>query len=247
MTAILIDDEPDCLVVLAHKLAAYCPELKVVATFGDSVLALKEVRRLQPDIVFLDIEMPKMNGFQLLDEIGTINFTLIFTTAYNHFAVKAFKYAALDYLLKPIDPDELKSAVQKASLKHFADLRQLDLLRKQLQGGVRPTAIRVAMPYQHGYTLMETDDILYCESDGSYTRFFLKNGEIHLITRILGEVTDTLQGGDFFRIHKSWLINIKHVKQFFRNEGAYVVMSDGKNIPVARSRREDFQRLLTRL
>ena len=247
MKALIIDDEPDCVAVLSHQLAIYCPQVQVIAAVSDSLLGLQEIRSLQPDLVFLDIEMPKMNGFQLLDEFGAPSFTLVFTTAYDQFAVKAFKYAALDYLLKPIDPEELKAAVAKAEDKHRTDLRQLEVLREQLLNGDRGNPHRVAMPYQHGYILLKPDDILYCESDGSYTRFFLNTGEIHLITRTLGEVENTLQSGPFFRVHKSWLVNVNHVRQFFRNEGAYLIMTDGKNIPVARKRKQGVQDLFMRL
>ncbi|MDX1907659.1 MAG: LytTR family DNA-binding domain-containing protein [Bacteroidia bacterium] len=244
MKAILIDDEPDCLAVLAHQLAAHCPEVQVLSAVSSTTLALKDIRRLQPDIVFTDIEMPQMNGFQLLDEVGDMPFALIFTTAYDQFAVKAFTYAALGYLLKPIDPAELVVAVNRAAQQQRTDQRQLQVLKQYLSQTGTDQAQPLALPTSGGYRIIEARNITYCESEGSYTRVFLVQGESHLLTRILGDIEGTLLGGSFFRTHKSWLVNLHHVRQFIKGEGAHVIMSDGKSIPIARNRREDFARLI---
>jgi two-component system LytT family response regulator len=246
MKVVLIDDEPDSLAVLAHQLARHCPEVNVVGSCSDSLAGLEGIRQLQPELVFLDIEMPRMNAFQLLDHFPDLPFRLIFVTAYDQFAVRAFRYAALDYLLKPVNPEELKAAVAKALQWPQAkiDQRQLEILRGQLEPG-KQQPLRLLLPQRQGYSMVLPDDILYCESEGSYTRFYLANAESCLVTRMLGEISKTLEGSHFFRTHKSWLVNLNHVKQFFKTEGAYVVMRDSRHIPVARNRREDFQRLMT--
>lgn len=240
MKAIILDDEPDCVAVVKTLLERHCPQIRIAATCTDSTEGLRMLQADPPNLLFLDIEMPKMNGFQLLDQLADIPFHLIFTTAYDMFAVKAFKYAALDYLLKPIDPVELKSAVTRAEEKNRTDRRQIELLRQQLQQSGSKFQNKIALPYQHGYTIVETSAILYCESDSCYSRVFLESGEMYLITKTLGDVEDTLSGGDFFRIHKQFLINLRHVMRYVRGDGGYVVMPDGKNLSIARSRKEEF-------
>ncbi|MDX2283571.1 MAG: LytTR family DNA-binding domain-containing protein [Bacteroidia bacterium] len=246
LKAVLIDDEPDSIAVLSFLLAAHCPEVEVVAACGDGQAGLEAIRQLQPDLVFLDIEMPRMNAFQLLDHFPDLPFRLIFVTAYDQFAVKAFRYAALDYLLKPVNPEELKEAVAKAVQLPQMDPRQLEILRGQLEPG-KQQPLRLLLPLRQGYSVVNPDDILYCESEGSYTRLYLANAEVCLVTRILGDVSKTLEGSHFFRTHKSWLVNLNHVQRFFKTEGAYVVMRDGRQIPLARNRRDDFLRLMTQL
>lgn len=247
MKAILVDDEPDCVAVLSLLLAKHCPQVTVCDTCTTAAEAIKSVRRHAPDILFLDIEMPVMNGFQLLDELGALRFNLIFTTAYDKFAVRAFRYSALDYLLKPIDPVELKTAVEKSAEKYRIEKLQIDLLREQLFQTGPKIQNKIALPYKNGYTIVETDTILYCESDGSYTRFYFANGEMYLITKALGEVEDTLAGSDFYRIHKQYFVNLRHIARYVRGDGGYIVMPDGKSLPIARSRKDEFGELFRHL
>jgi two-component system LytT family response regulator len=246
MKALLLDDEPDSLAVLARQLARHCPEVEVLAAYTDSLAALEGIRQRRPDLVFLDIEMPRMNAFQLLDHFPDLPFRVIFVTAYDQFAIRAFRYAALDYLLKPVSPEELKAAVTKAAGWPQAnmDQRQLEILRGQLEPG-RQQPLRLLLPQRQGYSLVVPDDILYCESEGSYTRFYLANAEACLVTRMLGEISKTLEDSHFFRTHKSWLVNLNHVQRFFKTDGGYVVMRDGRQIPLARNRRDDFLRRMT--
>jgi len=148
LKTILIDDEPDCVRLLAQELAQHCPQVQVVGQTTSSEDGLRLIQVLQPDLVFLDIEMPRLNGFQLLEKIGELFFQLIFITAYNEYAVKAFRFSALDYLLKPVDTQELQQAVQKAALKQRVDGRQLELLRRQLEH--QYVTDKIAVPYQNG-------------------------------------------------------------------------------------------------
>ncbi|MCC7506212.1 MAG: response regulator [Saprospiraceae bacterium] len=246
MKALLIDDEPDALEALHLSLLETCPEVAVAGKFADPVKGLAAIRNLKPDLVFLDIEMPVMNGFQLLEELGELPFSLIFSTAYDRFAVKAFRYSAIDYLLKPVNPEELRKAVDKVVEKHRVEKAQIDLLRQQLYHPDTRRFDKIALPYAHGYTFVELADLMYCESDSSYTKFYLSTGEMYLITKTLGDVEDMLQGGDFFRIHKQYLVNMRHIRNYIRGDGGYVVMPNKVNIPVSRIKKDEFTERFTR-
>jgi two-component system, LytTR family, response regulator len=246
MKSIIIDDEPDAIEALHLTLMETCPEVAVAGKYTDSRKGLEAIRRLKPDLVFLDIEMPVMNGFQLLEELGDISFALIFSTAYDRFAVKAFRFSALDYLLKPVNPDELRKAVDKVAEKHRVEKAQIELLRQQLYHPSARSFDKIALPYAHGYTFVELNDVMYCESDSSYTKFFLNTGEMYLITKTLGDVEDMLSGSDFFRIHKQFLVNMRHIRNYIRGDGGYVVMPNKTNIPVSRIKKDEFTELFKR-
>jgi len=246
MKALIIDDEPDAVEALHLTLMETCPEVVVAGKYTDPGKGLAAIRALRPDLVFLDIEMPVMNGFQLLEELGDLPFALIFATAYDRFAVKAFRYSAVDYLLKPVNPDELRKAVDKAAEKQQIDRAQLDLLRRQLYAPDSKRFDKIALPYAHGYTFVELADVMYCESDSSYTKFFLASGEMYLITKTLGDVEEMLSGGDFFRIHKQFLVNMNNIRSYVRGDGGYVIMPNKVNIPVSRIKKDEFTELFTR-
>ena len=247
MRALIIDDERPCVNVLSKLLTDYCPHVQIVGKTTVAIEGVALAREYKPDILFLDIEMPVLNGFQVLDEIRDSSFSLIFTTAYDRFAVKAIKYSAMDYLLKPIDVKELIAAVRKAEDKKRFDIQQLDLLRKQLYAPMRTVSDKIALPYQHGFTFIEIDAIVLCEADNNYTKIFLNNGEIHLITKTLGDVEEILEEQHFFRTHRHYLINVKHIKRFVKNEGQYVIMQNDVNVPIARNRKDEFTQLFMRL
>ncbi|HOY04671.1 MAG TPA: LytTR family DNA-binding domain-containing protein [Saprospiraceae bacterium] len=246
MKALIIDDEPDAVEALHLTLMETCPEVVVAGKYTNPEKGLAAIRALRPDLVFLDIEMPVMNGFQLLEELGDLPFALIFATAYDRFAVKAFRYSAVDYLLKPVNPDELRKAVDKAAEKQQIDRAQLDLLRRQLYAPDSKRFDKIALPYAHGYTFVELADVMYCESDSSYTKFFLASGEMYLITKTLGDVEEMLSGGDFFRIHKQFLVNMNNIRSYVRGDGGYVIMPNKVNIPVSRIKKDEFTELFTR-
>jgi two-component system, LytTR family, response regulator len=248
LSTVIIDDEPDCVAVVQMLMKLHCPHIDIVGSTTKRPEGVELIRALKPDIVFLDIEMPVLNGFQVLDEIGTVNFQLIFTTAYDRYAVQAFKYSAIDYLLKPIDPQDLIAAINKAEHKQEVDNRQIELLRHQLYAPNASVGDKIALPYAHGYIIVEVAQIVYCESDGSYTKVFLASGEVHLITRSLGEVEETMESnGSFFRIHRQFFINLKHIKRIVKSDGGSVTMHGNVEVPIARNRREDFVKLFTRL
>jgi len=247
MTAIIVDDEKHCREVLEVLLHKYCPSVKLLANCASGAEALQVLSQRMPDVLFLDIEMPEMNGFELLQNIDRPDFGVIFTTAYNDYAIKAIKHSALDYLLKPVDKDELISAVQRAkenktkrSPNHIDNL--LDLINSKKQPK------RLAVPTQEGLIMINTDEILYCESDSAYCKlFFINQARPLVISKVLKEVEEVLQGGDFCRIHNSYLINMRFVQRYIRGEGGDVVMNNGTRLPVSRTRKQDFLNLLEKI
>jgi two-component system, LytTR family, response regulator len=241
MKALIIDDEPDAIEALHLSLMETCPEVVVAGKFNEPVRGLEAIRTLKPDLVFLDVEMPVMTGFQLLEALETINFAVIFTTAHDQFAIRAFRFSAVDYLLKPVDTELLRLAVDKAADKRRVDHQQMALLRNNTIGP--RTFDKIALPSAQGYQFVELSDIMYCESDNSYTKFFLQSGNTYLATKNLGDVEETLGEGDFFRIHKQYLVNMRHITKYIRGDGGYVVMPDGANIPVSRVKKDTFTSL----
>jgi two-component system LytT family response regulator len=236
LKAILIDDEPYCVQLLALQLEAHCPHLRVLAQCTDATEGLHLIRQLKPDVVFLDIEMPELNGFQLLEQLDEISFSVIFVTAYNEFALKAFKFSALDYLLKPVDTPDLLAAVAKAERQQRLDLRQLDLLKQQHQSGLYPQ--KLAVPHQGGVIFVELKDIVFCESDSNYTRIVLTSGKQHLLSKTLREVQEFLEERNFLRVHRQYLVNLDHIQMYRKGEGNYVVMTNEASIPVGRQQKD---------
>lgn len=238
LKAIIIDDEPDCVKLLSLQLKMYCPQVQVVAECTESEEGLLQITERQPDLVFLDIEMPVMNGFQLLEKIGHIPFSLVFVTAYDQFAVKAFRFSALDYLLKPIDGKDLKAAVEKAEQRRWPHTQQLSLLRQQWKGDVKILPDKIALPYQNGVTFAELKQIICCESENNYTRVHTADGHHYMVAKTLGDIQEVLEERNFLRIHRRYLINLDHIKKYVRGEGNYVIMSNDQSIPVARNQKE---------
>lgn len=238
LKAVIIDDEPDCVRLLALQLKMYCPEVEVAGECTDSNEGLMKIKSLQPDLVFLDIEMPVMNGFQLLEKIGHIDFSLVFVTAYDQFAVKAFRFSALDYLLKPIDGKDLKAAVEKAEQRRWPEKQQLHLLKQQLHGGEKILPDKIALPFQNGVTFAEIKQVIYCESDNNYTRFHMADGHQYTVSKTLGDIQEVLEERNFLRVHRQYLVNLDHIKKYVRGEGNYLILSNGSNIPVARNQKE---------
>jgi len=245
MKAILVDDESHCTESLAILLRSHCPEVEVVGKYNRSEEALPVLDRETFDVLFLDIEMPVYNGFELLNRLTNKSFDVVFTTAYDQFAVKAFKYSAFDYLLKPIDSTELKECVAKlGEKKKQGDLGdQLSFLRSVL---LREQQVpqKIALPTTSGLEYVQVSEIIRCESDSNYTRIFQGKNNATLICRTLKEVEELLEGANFARIHHSHLINLDHLKKHVRSDGGYVVMSDGSEIAISRSRKGILDNLL---
>lgn len=242
MKTVLIDDEPDSVRLLAHQLSKHCPQVSIAATCTSPEDGLAALRTEQPNLVFLDIEMPRMNGFTLLEQLEEMPFHLVFTTAYDRYAVKAFRFNALDYLLKPIDEKELMAAVDKAILRgSLTRQEQFAEAKKCLNHQHKPE--KIAVYVRDRFVLLPIQEIIFCESDKSYTTLVLKNGERHLLSKPLGEVEELLSELSFFRIHKQYLVNTLEIAHYSKGEAASLCMSNGKVLPISRYRMEAFKTL----
>lgn len=244
MKTIIIDDEKHCVKTLSRLLETGFPEVKILATCSESAKAQHLILHHKPDFIFLDIEMPFLNGFDLLSRFEHLDFDVIFTTAYDSYAIKAIKYSALDYLLKPISIEELASAIEKVKQKSGVISKAQVQLANTVHNNQHTDT--VALPTTDGLIFTPVNEIIYCSADGSYTRIHMQDKTELLLSKTLGDVCELLSGYNFFRIHHSSLINLKEVKKYIRGEGGEVVMSNGKNLMVARTRKNDFLNEFTR-
>ena len=244
MNCIIIDDEKHCIKTLTNLLEMNFPEVNVLESCLDSTKAYDLIQTRRPDFIFLDIEMPLLNGFDLLSKFEHLNFDVIFTTAYDSYAVKAIKFSALDYLLKPISREDLAAAIEKIKNK----LNPISKAQLQMATAVHNKQLpdTIAMPTSDGLTFASVNDIVYCLADGGYTRMFMTDKSEILLSKTLGDVDELLSEYHFFRIHHSTLINLKQVKQYVRGEGGDVIMSNGATLQLARSRKIDFLNIFTR-
>lgn len=241
LNAVLIDDENNALEVLKMQLIQFCKGINVVATCHGGAKGIEAIKEFRPDVVFLDIEMPHVNGFDVIKATEGYPYEVIFTTAYDQFAIKAFKVAALDYLLKPIDIAELQSSVERIKTKKGGDNleQKIQTLFQQLQKPQRLTD-KIALPLGEAMQLVLPDEITRCESDSNYTHVFLANGKKITIAKTLKEVEQNIYGGPFFRIHQSHLVNINHISKYIKGDNAYVIMKDGTQIGISRNKKEAF-------
>ena len=238
LNAIIVDDEAHSYKTLDAMLKRYCPEVNIIATCTNGANALKAIQQLHPDLVFLDVEMPRMNGFEMLEQLPSINFHLIFTTSYDQYALKAIRFSAIDYLLKPIDREELKSAVEKVKDRIQIPVpQQLEILLQKFRQPSIPVN-KIALPTMEGLQMIPIETIVSCESDDNYTLLKLKSGKKLLVTRSLKEIEESLEQHSFIRVHRSYLINLNEIEKYIKGEGGYLVMSDGTTIDVARNKKE---------
>lgn len=239
MTAVLIDDEKNALEVLQLQLNQFCVDVNIVAAANGGIKGIEAIKKHKPDLVFLDIEMPHKNGFDVLNETKEYNYKVVFTTAYDQFAIKAFKFSAIDYLLKPIDITELQQAVEKVKQSSNSSLdEKMKLFFQQYQPQNNKELI--ALPVGDAMQFFKQDDIIRCESDSNYTYIFLTSGKKILLAKTLKEIEEALAGLSFFRIHQSHLVNMNHVSKFSKSEGSYVVMTDGSTLNISRNRKDLF-------
>jgi two-component system LytT family response regulator len=241
LRAILVDDEKNALEVLELLLKRHCPQIETIALCDNGVKAINAINKLRPDVVFIDIDMPRKNGFEVLNETANTPYHVIFTTAYDQFAIKAFKYSAIDYLLKPIDATELKTAVDKILQSKgvpFSD-SQLSQLAQLLQNN-QSAINKIAVPIGEALHFIDTNEVVRCESESNYTRIFLANGKKITLAKTLKEIEESLKGTVFFRVHQSHLINMNHIKKYVRGENPHLVMTDGSVITISRSKKDAF-------
>jgi two-component system LytT family response regulator len=244
---VLVDDEADSLEVMEMLLSTYCPQIKVEAACSTAERGIAAIRQLRPDVVFLDIEMPNMNGFDMLERFDELFFDVVFVTAYHQFAIKAFRYSALNYLLKPVDPDDLLETIARIEKrKSFPLKEQMELLMQAVNSRGNQTIPRIALTTSEGLLFVNAADIIFCESDSNYTKVVLKDKKKILVSKPLKEIDDTLSGKDFYRIHNSFLINLNHIDKFVRGDGGYVVMNDGTPVSISRTRKQEFVELFSK-
>ena len=244
---ILIDDESNSLEMMEWLLKTYCPQVKIEAMCNAAEQGIQAINKYRPDVVFLDIEMPHMNGFDMLEQFDKLFFDVVFCTAYDQFAIKAFRYSALNYLLKPVDPDDLQETIRRLEEKRSAPSQgQIELLLQNMRQTNKPTVQRIALTTGDGMIFVPTTEILYCEAESNYTAVVLEGGKRILVSKVLKDIDEALAGPDFFRIHNSFLININRIKKFVRGDGGYVIMEDGANVSISRSRRQEFMEMFSK-
>lgn len=245
---VLVDDESRGREMLSSLLEKHCPEVTVVGQAQSAADGYNLIKAEKPDLVFLDVEMPGGNGFDMLEMFDKVDFEVVFTTAYGHYAIKAIKHSALDYLLKPVEVDELRAVLKQLSAKQEQPTAQVSVnaLLSNLKSVNKHK--KLVLPDGQGLSVVQTEDVVRLESDGSYTIFFMQDGSKYLISRHLKEFENTLSDNDaFVRVHRSHLINMEHVKRYLKGEGGFAVMSDGSEVEISRRRKADFIELLSSL
>jgi len=245
LTAILIDDESSSRNSLRQKLVTHCLDIIIVAECESGEDGIKAIQMHNPNIVFLDVEMPRMNGFVMLQQLEQRSFELIFTTAYDHYAISAIRYSALDYLVKPIEIKTLKEAVERAREKIQTDLpnQRIETLLHNLieeKNGHN----RIAIPSLEGLQFIDITDIIYLEAESNYSFIYLQTGTRITVSKTLKDFEELLPSHTFIRIHHSYIINKNHVRKYLKGEGGHVLMSNGKLLDVARRKKEDFMKAI---
>lgn len=244
--AVLIDDEKNALEMLEWQLNTYCPQVHIAAMCQDAISGIEAIKKHNPNLVFLDIEMPVQNGFQVIAAFPQPNFDVVFTTAYNQFAIKAIKVTAFDYLLKPIDAEDLKATLSRyLQKKPQPNAEQLALLMRNLEPLIGSP--KIALNTHDGMLFVPPKEIIRCESASNYTYIHLTHNRKYLQAKTLKEIEETLIHYQFFRIHHSHLINLHHVERYVRADGGAVFMSDGTQIVPSRNKKEAFIELFSRL
>ncbi len=239
MRSVIIDDEPGAREALKNLISEHCPEIEIIGEAGSIADGRALLAKTQVELVFLDVQMPDGTGFDLLVGLEKISFQVIFASAYDHFAITAFKFSAVDYLLKPIIIEDLKAAVKKIRLSDKSSIDRIKTLIDN-QGAIK----KIALPSMEEVNFVKVEDIIRCESDNNYTRFFLTGNQQILVSKTLKEYEDLLEPLGFFRSHKSSLINLRYIKKYIKGEGGTIVMEDGSIVELSRRRKDDFFRVL---
>lgn len=241
---LIVDDEELARKNMEVLLADYCTNVDVVGMAANAREARNFVRDNNIDLMLLDIEMPNGSGFDLLESIkDEVNFSIIFVTAYHEYALRAFKFSAVDYLLKPVNPDELTAAIAKVKTGVNVQRENIEALIENVGHGKNAIAGKIALPSMEGLQFVNLDDIIYCESQDNYTQFFLLDGRRIMVSRTIKHFEEALDESQFFRIHRSNIINLKYIDKYVKGEGGYVVMKQGPRIPVSRRRKDSFLQL----
>ncbi|MEM9547102.1 MAG: LytTR family DNA-binding domain-containing protein [Bacteroidota bacterium] len=244
---IIIDDEQHCIQTLLWQLEQMDNTIEIVATCNNAKEGVTAIKKLNPDLIFLDIEMPQINGFQLIKQFEKVDFEIIFTTAYDQYAVEAFRISAMDYLLKPIRSDHLKEALERI-LQKSTNLIQdkVDILMHNFEAQSSGKK-KLALPSMDGLEFIQIEDIMYCEAVRNYTKLVMTNGKKSIASKTLKEIEKILLIHDFCRVHKTYLINLRHVKKYMRGDGGYAVMVDDTAINISRNRKDAFLQSFSRI
>jgi two-component system LytT family response regulator len=241
LKAIIIDDEENGRISLRRKLETYCPDVEVIAEAGGAEQGIELIDQHNADIVFLDIEMPKLNGFDMLDRLSPFNFHLIFTTAHDHYAIDAIRSNAFDYLLKPVDIEELKRAVAKiVRLKEKSSIEVMTFANKTIQRGFN----RIIIPTMEGRLFLDTSIIMHIEAQNNYSIFYFKDQPKITVSKTLKEIEEILPVDHFFRIHHSHIINLNFVKKYVKGNGGHIELQDGTLLDVSRRKKDDFLKII---
>lgn len=235
--AIIVDDEEGNRENLRSLLENYCPQVEILAEAESAITAMDAIGKHEPQLLFLDIEMPNGNGFDLLGKLDRIDFEIIFVTAFGQYALKAIKFCALDYILKPIDILDLKVAVQKAE-KRIREHERSDSWQVFVENQQSAHNPKIALPTGNQIDYIPVEEIVRCKGEGNYTTFFLKKGKSLMVSKTLKEFEELLAEHRFIRVHQSHLISAQYVKTYVKSDGGYLRMEDGAEIPISRQRKE---------
>lgn len=235
---VIVDDELNAIKMLQALLEKYCPNVIVLDTFQDPLQAYAYLKSHETDLLFLDVEMPGMTGFDLLKKIGKPPFEVIFTTAYDQYALDAFKADALDYVMKPVDEEELMKSVKKVETKKEISQRQIDEIVHRINDYSDKSEFKVALPFFEGLEFIALQDIIYCLAENNYTQIVLKDGTKRMISKTLKDIEKLIPNDFFFRVHNSYLINLKYIHKYYRTDGGYLIMTNGDRVKISRSKKE---------
>ncbi len=242
--AIIVDDEHSAIRSLKWEIENFCQDVSIVDSFTSPLEAISAINNIKPDCVFLDIEMPEMDGFQLLKQLDFRDFDLIITTAYDSYALQAFKESAIDYLLKPVDSDELIKSIEKVKTNKKRNTLGKELFNAIEQFSSRQSFDKIALPLAGKTIFILPEEIVYCKSDGNYTEVYFKDKKREILSKKLKDVEAILNNKLFCRVHNSYVVNISFIREFVRTDGLHLILEDKTNIPVSRSKKIDLQKML---
>lgn len=242
LRVIVVDDEADGIAALSKMLRLNCPEAEIIAACNNAETAAQQILALKPDVVFLDIQMPGKNGIEMLAEMQERKFEIIFVTAHNEYMLQALQFSAADYLLKPVDEDRLVEAVNRVKdrLEQKNEPANIDVLLHNLQKTNQLHEMKLVVPTFKGFSVLKLEEIVVCEAEKNYTVFHLQHKKTITVSRTLLEYEKILHNTSFFRVHKTFMINLQHVVEYQRGEGGLVVMDNGMEVEVSRRKKEEF-------
>ena len=248
ITAFIIDDEIDGRESLQMAIAGYCPDVLLKGVFGNPAEGIAAIKKEKPDLLFLDVQMPQMSGFDVLQQVSRVDFHVVFVSAHDRYAIKAIKFSALDYLLKPVDIDDLMHAVQK--VKDRLETKSMQHQYQAVLNNIRVRSGRIeklAVPTVDGIDFFRTDEIIFCRAEGNYTTLILEGKHSCVVSKNLKDFENMLADSGFCRVHHSFLVNLAHVKKYVRGEGGYVILSGDHHVDISRRKKDEFLALLNKV